>query len=62
MNIKGQDAQETVSLILKAVPLAMGVSVVVGSFIGEMDVSTAFILLGIGLTSLSIGALSEKTK
>ena len=59
MNAKDYGAQRTISLILKVIPLAMGVSVAVGAFIGEMDVNSALILLGIGLTLLSIGELNE---
>ena len=56
------DLQETLSVILKAVPLAMGVAVAVLSIIGNLDTSTGFTLLGIGLASLSIDALSNKLK
>ncbi len=57
---KETTAAEIIELILKAVPLAMGVAVVVLSILGEMDATTAFTLLGVGMVCLSIGALSNK--
>lgn len=56
------EIQEIIGLILKAVPLAMGVAVTVLSIIGEISVSSGFILLGIGLVCLSVGALSGRKK
>jgi transcriptional regulator with XRE-family HTH domain len=67
LNAKSNDApqkeiQEIIALIMKAIPLAMGVAVTVLAIIGEIDTNSAFILLGIGLACLSIGALNEKKK
>ena len=55
---------KTISLILKVVPLAMGVGVVVLSVLDEIEVHSAITMLGIGLVCLSIGLLdnSEKNK
>ena len=42
------------NIIIKAVPLAMGVAVVVTSLLGELDMISGFTMLGIGLTCLAI--------
>ena len=48
---------ETVNVVLKGVPLAMGIAVVVISLLGEIDAQSAIVMLGIGLACLSIKAL-----
>ena len=55
---------KTISIILKAVPLAMGVVVIVLSVLNEIEVHSAITMLGIGLACLSLGSLdnSEKNK
>ena len=50
---------ETVGVILKVIPLAMGVAVVVLSAMNEIDVSSALSLLGIGMVCLGAGALRK---
>ena len=50
---------ETVGVILKVIPLAMGVAVVVLSAMNEIDVSSALSLLGIGMICLGAGALRK---
>ena len=52
---------EIISVIFKAVTLAMGVAVVVLSCLGSLEPGTAVILLGIGLACAGISML-EKTK
>ena len=47
-------------LILKAVPLAMGVAVTVTAFLGEVDLKSGFSMLGIGLACLAVRQLKEK--
>ena len=49
-----------VNIILKAVPVAMGVAVVVTSLLGEFDMRSGFTLLGIGLTCVGIYLLQHK--
>lgn len=51
---------EIVNVALRGVALAMGIAVAVLSILGETDSKTAFIMLGIGLASLSVSALQEK--
>jgi len=47
-------------LILKAVPLAMGVAVTVTAILGELDLKSACIMLGIGLACISASLLKNK--
>ena len=41
-------------LVLKAVPLAMGIAVTVTAILGELDVLSGFSMLGIGLACLAV--------
>lgn len=52
--------REIISVIFKAVTLAMGVAVVVLSRLGSLDEKTAVCLLGIGLTCAGIALLSKQ--
>jgi len=49
-----------VDLVLKAIPVAMGVAVVVASLLGELTVRSGFAMLGIGLASVGIYLLNGK--
>ena len=49
-----------VNIALKGVALAMGIAVVVLSFIGDIGTNEAVSMLGIGLACLSIAQLSKK--
>ena len=46
--------------VFKALTLAMGVAVVVLSRLGNLDMQTAFSLLGIGLACAGIALLSKQ--
>ena len=46
-------------LILKAVPLAMGVAVTVTAVLGELDMCSGFSMLGIGLACLAVRELKK---
>lgn len=46
--------KDIVALILKVIPLAMGIAVVVLSILKEIDMYTGFTMLGIGMACLSI--------
>lgn len=50
---------EIVSLVLKAVSLAMGVAVVVLSAMDRLDAKSAFTMLGIGLCCVGITLLKQ---
>lgn len=51
--------REIISVVFKAVTLAMGVAVVVLSRLGSMEVQTAVTLLGIGLACAGAAMLAE---
>ena len=53
-------AEYLVNIILKAVPVAMGVAVVVISMLGELDAKSGFAMLGIGLGCVGVYLLKEK--
>ena len=53
-------ASYLLTIILKALPTAMGIAVVVISILGELDRKSAFTMLGIGLTSMGIYQLRSK--
>jgi len=48
-----------VSLVLRALALAMGVAVIVLHILGAVDVRTMVLLLGIGLLALAVVSLQE---
>ena len=52
--------RETISVIFKAVTLAMGVAVVVLSCMGSLEVQTAVTLLGIGLACAGAAMLAKQ--
>ena len=47
-------------VILKAVPLAMGIAVAVLSLLGELDTRSGFTMLGMGLACVGIHMLNKK--
>ena len=49
-----------IDIILKAIPVAVGVAVVVTSLLGELDMKSGFTMLGIGLASLGIYLFEHK--
>ena len=51
---------EIISVIFKAVTLAMGVAVVVLSCMGSLDAQTAVTLLGIGLACAGAAMLAKQ--
>lgn len=48
-----------INIILKAVPLAMGVAVTVTSILGELDMKSGFTMLGVGLACVCAYLLRE---
>ena len=52
-------ADYLVDLILKAVPLAMGIAVAVTAVLGEVEVTHGFSMLGIGLACLAVRELKQ---
>ena len=49
-----------INIIWKAVPVAMGVAVVVTSLLGELDMKSGFTMLGLGLACVGIYLLKYK--
>ena len=49
-----------INIILKAIPVAMGVVVIVASLLGELDSKSGFTLIGIGLASVGVYLLENK--
>lgn len=52
--------KEIVSIVMKALTLAMGVAVVVLSRLGQLEAQSAVGMLGIGLACAGISMLEEK--
>lgn len=61
MNSTKTNASEIISLVLRAVALAMGVAVVVLGILGAVQAETSIALLGIGLFALALDALDRGT-
>ena len=53
-------AEYLVDIILKAVPMAMGIAVAVISLLGELDIRSGFAMLGIGLACIGVYLLKQK--
>jgi len=51
---------ELIALILKGIALAMGIAVVVLSFLNEIDTTSAIGMLGLGLACLAVTQFSKK--
>ncbi|MDO5400985.1 MAG: helix-turn-helix transcriptional regulator [Eubacteriales bacterium] len=56
----GGQVREMVCLILKAIPLAMGVAVTVLSAMGSLDAEAGLGMLGLGLACLALGQLQPR--
>ena len=59
-NISKNKVDEIVDVALKGIGMAMGIAVAVLSILGELETQSAFILLGIGLASISASLLKDK--
>ena len=59
-NMSKNKIDEIVDTVLKGVGVAMGIAVTVLSVFGELEANTAFVMLGIGLASISISQLKDK--
>ena len=58
--MENKSIREIISVIFKAVTLAMGVAVVVLSCMGSLEVQTAVPLLGIGLACAGAAMLAKQ--
>ena len=59
-NSKDNKFSEIISVVLKGVALAMGIAVVVLSFLNTIDTESAVSMLGIGLVCLAAERFSQK--
>lgn len=59
-NSKDNKFSEIISIVLKGVALAMGIAVVVLSFLNTIDTESAVSMLGIGLVCLAAERFSQK--
>ena len=53
---KNNESEITIKLILKVVPLAMGVAVITLAIIGELNLIDALFMAGIGVACLGVRA------
>ena len=58
--MENKSIREIISVIFKAVTLAMGIAVVVLSCMGSLDAQTSVILLGIGLACAGAAMLAKR--
>lgn len=56
----GGELRKALEIALKAIPLAMGIAVVVGSALGKLTADQGLTLLGIGLFCLSVRAIKQE--
>jgi transcriptional regulator with XRE-family HTH domain len=59
-NIGKNKVDEIVDVALKGIGMAMGIAVAILSILGELETESAFIMLGIGLASISASLLKDK--
>ena len=59
-NITKNKVDQIVDVALKGIGMAMGIAVAVLSILGELETESAFIMLGIGLASISASLLKDK--
>lgn len=52
-------AEYIIPIVLKAIPLAMGVAVAVLAILGQSDTRSGFTMLGIGLACVGISSLKD---
>lgn len=55
-----EDLAKALNVALRAIPLAMGIAVVVGSLLGKLEPGQAINLLGIGMFCLALKGLQKE--
>lgn len=58
--VREKKAETIVDLILKVIPVAMGVAVAVTSLLGTLDAEHGLTMLGVGLACIGISSLNHK--
>lgn len=58
--VKENKAEKIMDIVLKAVPLAMGVTLVVSSALGSIDVYSGFTMTGIAVFCMALKSFSDK--
>lgn len=56
---KNDTIENVLDIVLKAVPLAMGVAVIVTSVLGKLEMSSAVSMLGVGMVCLALLAFRK---
>ena len=59
-NMEKNKIDELLDTAFKGIGMAMGIAVVVLSILNELELKSAFIMLGVGLGSISISLLKDK--
>lgn len=54
-----KEKDKIIDIILKAIPLAMGICVLVTAILGELSVFSGFMLLAVGMICLAAGAFKN---
>lgn len=54
-----EDFNKVISIVFKALPLPMGVAVVILSILKKLDISSGFIMLGIGMFLMALDRLKN---
>ncbi len=57
---ENKDTEYIINLILKVIPLAMGIAVAVTALLDKIDVKSGFTMLGLGLACVGIYLLKSK--
>ncbi len=60
--MKGKNVKDLITLIFKALAVAMGVAVVALSIMNEIDTDTAIMMLAMGVTGSGVALLMDKNK
>ena len=55
-----EDLAKALDIALRAIPLAMGIAVVVGSWLGKLEPDQGMTMLGIGMFCLSLKGLKTE--
>ena len=57
---KLEETKNLINLICNVLGIAMGIAVIVLSFLGELEIENSITMLGIGLFAVSLSLLTKK--